>query len=714
MSKETQVTPATHALAASFLRDRDSTRTLAWLPAEAMVVDLADPEQRRFGDYELIERIGEGGMGVVYRARQRGLERDVAIKLLAAGPGASPAFVERFRREARSAARMQHPNIVEIYEFGRRGELDFFSMRLIEGRSLAQKLAAEGPMAPKDAARLLRTLAEAVDYAHRLGVLHLDLKPANVLLDANGTPLIADFGLARHIDAEHEGNEISGTPSYMAPEQARGEPTTAATDIYGLGAVLYECLTGRAPFLGADAQAVLERVVIEAPAPPRQLRRDVPRDLEAVCLKCLGKDPAMRYAAARGLADDLGLFVEGRAVHARPLQDYQRLAHWVRREPRLAGAVGLAVLALASGTVATTLLWRRAERALESAHFFEFATLLPGAESGDLRELHDQVYVQLSPERIERIHGSLAASSDPEVLLTAGLVGKGLWRPEKQVGGEQIRRAVEARPADAFVLIAAIRNCNPFDCPVPDAPARLARLQPDNLLGWEGLIDPPQAGFDTLEARQRRLMDPSIRAEMRALVAQASRATRWDARLASFARRRADALDAKYVRLPRMRPRSDEFSDETSDASWRFRFNWFWHAGAAARHWMLDEYCAPPSVADDAGLRTDCLRIAQVLVAQESSEHDFRRGVRMIHRLAPGTALETDALARARRAGWVHAHDLWNRERHPIEAGEVFLRDWEQFGEMEALRRQLDRHRIAREPPADWEPAHRPDWLDTP
>jgi serine/threonine protein kinase len=349
----------------------DASRPLAWLSPEELEIDLNDPVARRFGDYELVEKIGQGGMGVVYRARQHGLERDVALKLLAAGPWASEEFVARFRREARSAARMQHPNIVEIFEFGHRDGLNYFSMRLIDGQSLAQKLNASGPLPAKEAATLLRTLAEAMDYAHRLGVLHLDLKPANVLLTPTGTPLIADFGLARRIDAGHDGGngEISGTPSYMAPEQAllESHPLSASTDIYGLGAVLYECLVGRAPFLGADAQKVLERVVAEAPITPRTLRRDVPADLEAICLKCLEKEPAQRYASARELADDLGRFLDNRAVSVRPLGPMQRAARWARREPRVAIAVSFAFLALAVGFAVASLQLRAAEAARKVA-----------------------------------------------------------------------------------------------------------------------------------------------------------------------------------------------------------------------------------------------------------------------------------------------------------------------------------------------------------
>jgi tetratricopeptide (TPR) repeat protein len=345
----------------------EASRPLAWLSPEEMEIDLSDPVQRRFGDYELQEKIGQGGMGVVYRARQHGLDRDVALKLLAAGPWASNEFVERFRREARSAARMQHPNIVEIYEFGHRDGLNYFSMRIVAGHSLAQRLRSGGPLPARDAAQLLRTLAEAMDYAHRLGVLHLDLKPANILLTETGTPLIADFGLARRIDAGHEGGaqEISGTPSYMAPEQAQLQwhPLSASTDIYGLGAILYETLTGRPPFAASNDQATLHSVVSDAPRPPHAWRTDVPADLEAICLRCLEKEPSARYASARDLAEDLGRFLDNRAVLVRPLNLAQRSLRWAARERRLAGALAALALALVVGATISTVQWRQAESA---------------------------------------------------------------------------------------------------------------------------------------------------------------------------------------------------------------------------------------------------------------------------------------------------------------------------------------------------------------
>ncbi|MBS0486192.1 MAG: protein kinase [Proteobacteria bacterium] len=338
--------------------------SLSDISDQLLMLDLSDPKQRRLGDYELVELIGEGGMGVVYRARQHGLNRDVAVKLLAAGPWASREFVQRFVDEAQNAARMQHPNIVTIYEVGSAEELHFFSMRLIRGESLAALLKREGKLDPRCAAALLRTIAEAVDYAHRLGVLHLDLKPANVLLDDNGNPHVADFGLARRMEAglSADNHEVSGTPSYMAPEQAiaGAQRITPATDIWGLGAVLYELLTGQPPFLADTPQATLKLVVSERLRNPRDIQADIPRDLAAIVEKCMSRDTSARYASARELADDLARFQNGYMVSARPLNTLQRSARWALREPKILAAAMIAMLALLIGLAATTSQWRRA------------------------------------------------------------------------------------------------------------------------------------------------------------------------------------------------------------------------------------------------------------------------------------------------------------------------------------------------------------------
>lgn len=338
---------------------------LALLPSDALELDLSDPAQRRFGEYELLERIGEGGMGVVYRARQIGLDREVAIKLLVAGPWASRAFVARFLEEARHAARMHHPNIVTVHEVGTAEDLHFFSMRLVRGRSLAAALHADGPFEPRHAAGLLRTVAEAVDYAHGFNVLHLDLKPANVLLDEQGTPHVADFGLARKFDPLRalDNTEIAGTPSYMAPEQAEvgAQPLTPATDIWGLGAILYDLVTGEPPFRADTAKSTLSLLRFGQVRRPRHARPELPRDLEAIVLKCLHRDPRQRYPRARALADDLARYVEGRPVLARPLNPVQRIGRWALREPKLAAMLLLAVSTLVIGLIATTQQWRRAE-----------------------------------------------------------------------------------------------------------------------------------------------------------------------------------------------------------------------------------------------------------------------------------------------------------------------------------------------------------------
>jgi WD40 repeat protein len=351
---------------------------LALLQAESLELDLTDPAQRQFGDYELLELLGEGGMGAVYRARHLPLDRCVAVKLLSAGPWASRDFIVRFEREAQNAARMQHPNIVTVFEVGDHDGLHFFSMRLVEGHSLSTLLKCGEHFAPKAAAALMRTVAEAVAYAHSLGVLHLDLKPGNVLIDGSGTPHVADFGLARRLDSAPmiANDEVSGTPSYMAPEQAQvcSSQLTAATDVWGLGAILYELVTGAPPFRADTAQATLKLVLEGQVRSPRRLRPDLPLDLQAIVLRCLRRDPGERYSSARALADDLQRYGEGRPVQARPLNAFQRTVRWAKREPKLAATALLAFGILVVGLIASTSQWRRAEAGANAARDNLWAT----------------------------------------------------------------------------------------------------------------------------------------------------------------------------------------------------------------------------------------------------------------------------------------------------------------------------------------------------
>ncbi len=318
--------------------------------------DLDDPAQREFGDYDLQEQIGQGGTGMVYRARQRELDREVAIKLLSAGHSAPEELVLDLRREARHAAQLQHPNIVVVYEMGEAMGLIYYAMQLVRGRSLSQRLDTDGELSADRAARLLRTVAEAVDYAHCMGMLHLDLKPGNILLDEHDTPLVADFGLALRVDQALVNERICGTPSYMAPEQAQvgGVALTPATDVWGLGSILYELLTGTPPFEGSDVQATL-RLLLEGQV-RRPLRSgSVPPDLEAICLHCLERDPQRRYPTARALADDLGRFLEKRPVSVRPVSAANRIIRWARREPRLAALSALLMASLLAAILAIFL-----------------------------------------------------------------------------------------------------------------------------------------------------------------------------------------------------------------------------------------------------------------------------------------------------------------------------------------------------------------------
>ncbi len=329
-------------------------------------------ELPRIDGYEVESVLGYGGMGVVYRARHLKLKRTVALKMLLSGAYASPQELARFVREAEAVAGLDHPHIVQVHDVGDLNGRPFFTMEFIEGGNLAQALA-HVPQAALYSAQLVANLGAAVEFAHRRGIVHRDLKPANILLTGEGTPKIADFGLARHLDAGPEltrsGARV-GTPSYMAPEQALGRAGTIgpAADVYALGAILYEMLTGRPPFRAETAVETERQVIAEEPVPPARLNSKVPRDLETICLKCLNKDPQRRYASAAALADDLRCYAEGRPILARPLGWGGRAWRWARRKPAAAALVATAlafvVLTIGGG------MWqleqqaeRRAERA---------------------------------------------------------------------------------------------------------------------------------------------------------------------------------------------------------------------------------------------------------------------------------------------------------------------------------------------------------------
>jgi eukaryotic-like serine/threonine-protein kinase len=359
--------------------------------------------QRRLGKYEILEELGRGSMGVVYKARELALDRMVALKVIVAGPHASLDQLVRIRREARAIARLQHPNIVQIHEIGDDEGRPFLCMEYVDGPGLDRLLARwneQGSLGltPQGAARLLESVARAVHYAHQQGIIHRDLKPANILLQKSEVtsqrsevrsqrsggrssdlcpltsdlwssdlcPKIADFGLAKFLDSSADTTQtghLIGTPSFMAPEQADGrtDDVGPSMDIYALGVILYQLLTGRPPFQAATVQETLELVRTAEPPPPRQLQPYLPRDLQTICLKCLAKEPGSRYSSALELAEDLRRFLAGESIRARPAMLTDRLSKWVKRRPVVAGLLAALFLAIAGGGTGIIWQWWRAE-----------------------------------------------------------------------------------------------------------------------------------------------------------------------------------------------------------------------------------------------------------------------------------------------------------------------------------------------------------------
>jgi eukaryotic-like serine/threonine-protein kinase len=324
----------------------------------------------RFGDYELIEEIAQGGMGVVYKARQTSLNRTVAVKMIRFGNLAREEDVRRFRTEAEAAANLQHPNIVAIHEVGFAEGQHFFSMDYIEGGSLAE-LIRERPLPPRKAATYLKTIAETIHYAHSRGVLHRDLKPSNVLLDEKQQPKISDFGLAKLMQSDSKltlSGTVMGSPSYMSPEQAsgRGHSLSVQGDVYSLGAILYELLTGRPPFQADTTLEVLRLVIDAEPVSLRQLNKNIPHDLDTICLKCLEKAPDRRYSSAQELAEELGRFLRDEPILARPVGPATRAWRWCRRKPALAAALLTIITLFFAGFGGVLSQWQIAQQRAES------------------------------------------------------------------------------------------------------------------------------------------------------------------------------------------------------------------------------------------------------------------------------------------------------------------------------------------------------------
>src|SRR5881392_737593 len=309
------------------------------------------PMLGELGDYELLEEIGRGAQGVVFRARQKSLNRTVALKVISLGQWASKAHLKRFRREAEAAASLDHPSIVPIYEVGERDGSCYFSMKFVEGGQL-EEVVRRTPMSIRQAVELIAKVARTVHYAHEHLILHRDIKPGNILLDAKGEPHLTDFGLARLVESESSVTQtldVLGTPSYMAPEQAVGNnaAVSSATDVYGLGAVLYQLLTGHPPFAGGTTYETIKLLENTEPRPPRLLNPKVDRDLSTICLKCLEKDPKRRYSSAFALAEDLEHWLKHEPICAKRSGIFTRGRKWMRRNAAIAALIA-ALVALAA------------------------------------------------------------------------------------------------------------------------------------------------------------------------------------------------------------------------------------------------------------------------------------------------------------------------------------------------------------------------------
>lgn len=438
-----------------------ATAVLAGAESEAPE-STARTAPRRIGGYELLDELGRGGMGVVYRARQPGLQREVALKVMLDGPFASNRTAAAFRREAESAAALRHANIVTIHEVGEADGHAYYSMELVEGETLAD-LTRAGPLEPRRAAGYLLLVGRAIAAAHAQGVLHRDLKPGNIIVDRDDQPRVTDFGLARRLDDPadpHRTLLLGGSPGYLAPEQADPAfgPVGVAVDVYSLGATFYHALTGRPPFAAATIAATLDQVLRDEPAPPRKLNSQVPRDLETICLKCLQKKPAQRYASATALAEDLAAFLEHRPIRARPVSAAERTWLWLRRRPALAGLGAALLLAVGIGAGALLWQWRVMRANLYSADLRVAAEAIDLGDLGRARELlalHEpradeadftwRLLHQLAagdPRRVLGEHpwivGAIAWSADGERIASAS-VGSGtvdadirIWNPNSQ------------------------------------------------------------------------------------------------------------------------------------------------------------------------------------------------------------------------------------------------------------------------------------------
>jgi hypothetical protein len=724
-------------------------------------LDLADPEVRRFGDYELLELIGRGGMGIVYRARQTSLERDVALKFVH-GVADDPEAMQRFLAEARIAARLNHPGILPVHEVGSVGELHYIVMPLVTGRTLADRLT-QGPLAVEEAVGLGMQLCESLDYAHRLGLLHLDLKPANILLDDRGAPLIADFGLARRMDEAGgvDAQEVSGTPSYMAPEQVliKQYRLTSGTDIYALGAVLFEMLGGISPHGRGKPDQVTRRALAGRLESLAALRPGISPDLVAVCAKCLELEPSARYTSATAMGEDLRRFRDSLPVSVRTPRLAERTRRWLQREPRLAAAALVTLMAVAAGTLATYSgsLAAQNERALaieqrdqaRTARAAEAvqreraelavalgARLYAGAR--DLRSDEDAAAEVVRWLR-ERVAGNESLQAEVLESFAAALAADGgrmqvqslLYEVLQAMGSEyraQVLEALARSPqAESRVQAAMLAWHGASE---PAAAQRFAELlqgaldaNPADPFGWYVATVYCHRTIDVdcprLDAARRLVQTDPGNGFAWVLLASAEGSDAASYQSLSEAARRThlrDYVGLNYSAYARSMEHSGTPIPELLAAPARILAPGESPAATIAQieSWSMplpplkrfSDLCHPRrGMPDSEAPRADCIAVATSMARGRNSLITNMVGSAVVLRLLPGTPIAEEM--RALRARYFYLAEVLEQLTpqqlldYPLDR---LMRDTLEQGEMEAMARRAAHYGFAPIPPADWSP----------
>lgn len=719
--------------------------------ADAMLwdeLDLNDPEDRCLGDFELLERIGHGGMGVVFRARQISLEREVAIKFIVGGLADNPRAVSTFFAEARAAARLHHPHIVPVFETGKVDGMPFFSMPLLKGQTLAQRMAS-GRMRVPELVQLMLKLCAAVEYAHGFGLLHLDLKPANVLFDEHGQPLVGDFGLARHMDADGgvDALEMSGTAAYMAPEQiVSPRRLSKATDIYALGVILYELLVGNPPCGQGDLttrrDAASEKMIFS----PRSFDDTIEKDIDAICMKCLHTDASQRYPDVSAFGADLVRFQDGNNVSVREPSWSERVVRSARLRPGVAVATAAALSALILGLLSTSWQWRRAELARNEAfRQQELATLeatrnqkLSGfmaaafpagstvseGRSANVRDAVSwlkqhatddpstqravlasfrqalgeankaDVVAAFTVELLDQLGEGyrqeqldrLAAKGDRDSLIAAALIGIARGAEIPSVAHQSVlRRLFDDHHGDALALYVSALTCH-----VQPYPCTHSEY-------YETLVErfPDNAVNWVLTPAGT----PSSKPELANQVRHAAIASEFNDRLPELSLLIRDALRDQPTPWSILEPMQGFLAEpEVSPSLQRNAID----SVPLPKYVAFVRICKPenPAIHEVVGLRDACGAFAShAMHSPEATVLAKMIGSAMLRRLYKGTPLAQEAMEYRRQYVWLSDHaGPWPG------ADDVFRHDLIEFGEWEALKRRAERSGVPRAPPPGWVP----------